>query len=235
MFELAGGFFILYKTGQLCNLMFKEENGLNGNSFFRVCGITKLWAEKKIEISFALKKGEAVALLGASGCGKSTVLKMIAGLIKIDSGSVFLDGRDITLIPPHKRNIGMVFQDYALFPHLSVEDNIGYGLRSNGFSKAESRRIAAEWMELFGLKDSAKHKPQELSGGEKQRTALARSLAVNPKLMLFDEPLSALDTELREKLREELRRRQKKLNYSAVYVTHDKTEAAVLADRIIHM
>lgn len=208
---------------------------MNSNCFFEASALTKIRQGKKIEISFSLEKGSAVALLGASGCGKTTVLKMIAGLLKPDLGSVFLENTEITDLPPNKRNIGMVFQDYALFPHLSVEDNIGYGLRAKGFSKAQSRAAAAEWAERFGLTGLTKRMPHEISGGEKQRTALARSLAVSPKLMLFDEPLSALDTDLREHLREELRLNREKLGYAAVYVTHDKTEAAFLADKIIYM
>ncbi len=188
-----------------------------------------------VSISFALEKGGALALLGPSGCGKSTVLRMIAGLETPDSGSVILAGRDLTGLPPERRRIGMVFQEHALFPHLTVEDNIGYGLRSGGATKGESRRAAQEWLERFSLSGFAKRRIDGLSGGEKQRVALARTLAVNPDLVLFDEPLSALDAELRGRLRDELRTRQRELGYAAIYVTHDPAEAEILADRVLRM
>lgn len=204
-------------------------------NFLSVKTLTKQWPQKTISISFCLKKGESLALLGSSGCGKSTVLKMLAGLVAPDSGSFFLDGKNMLNTPPHKRRIGMMFQDYALFPHLSVEDNIGYGLVSRGMSKKQSRIQAAEWIQRFSLDNMQKRKPDNLSGGEKQRVALARTLAVQPDVVLFDEPLSALDADLRTRLREELRRRQKTMGYTAVYVTHDAAEAAVLADTIMEM
>lgn len=160
---------------------------------------------------------------------------MIAGLVTPDSGSVSLDGEDITRARAGLRGVGMVFQDYALFPHLSVEDNIGYGPVSFGATRREGRAIAAEWLERFGLEGFAKRKVDSLSGGERQRVALARTLAVRPRLVLFDEPLSALDTELRERLRGELRERQKSLGYTAIYVTHDEAEAAFLADAVLRM
>ena len=153
----------------------------------------------------------------------------------VDSGNIFLDGRDITEAPVKNRSIGMVFQDYALFPHLSVEDNIGYGLVSHGVSKKESRRAAAEWLERFGLIGMEKRQIEGLSGGERQRVALARTLAVHPLVVLFDEPLSALDAPLRLKLREELKKHQAEMRYTAIYVTHDRDEAEYLADNIIEM
>lgn len=205
------------------------------DAFLQVQDLTKQRQNKTITISFSLKKGAALALLGPSGCGKSTVLKMIAGLLPADSGTVILNGNDITALPPAKRGVGMVFQDYALFPHLSVEDNIGYGFVSYGASKKDSRRNAAAWIKRFGLTGMEKRRVDGLSGGEKQRVALARTLAVSPLVVLFDEPLSALDSALRSRLRTELKAHQKEMGYTAVYVTHDREEAEYLADCIIQM
>lgn len=205
------------------------------NSFLTVDNLVKKFETKTISISFSVEKGKALALLGASGCGKTTILKMIAGLLPPDSGSIFLNGYNITNLPAGNRKIGMVFQDYALFPHLSVEDNIGYGLVSQGMNKKEARKRAHSIMKSFNLDGLEKRKTTFLSGGEKQRVSLARSLAVLPALMLFDEPLSALDADLRLKLRKDLREKQKTLGYTAIYVTHDTEEAAALADTIIYM
>ncbi len=211
-----------------------KDNG-ERDAFLRLVHLTKRLPAKTISLSCSVEKAGTLALLGASGCGKSTVLKMIAGLVPVDSGNIFLDGRDITDAPVKNRSIGMVFQDYALFPHLSVEDNIGYGLVSHGVSKKESRRAAAEWLERFGLIGMEKRQIEGLSGGERQRVALARTLAVHPLVVLFDEPLSALDAPLRLKLRAELKKRQAEMRYTAIYVTHDRGEAAYLADTIIEM
>ncbi len=197
--------------------------------------LAKQWTMQTVQVSFTLEKGEALVLLGRSGIGKSTVLRMIAGLEKPDGGRIVLDDRDITEIPPGQRRVGMVFQDAALFPHLSVEDNIGYGLVSNGMSRKESRKVADEWLYRFSLEGFARRRPDTLSGGEKQRVALARTLAVRPAVVLFDEPLSALDTALRDRLRRELRDRQKQEGYTAVYVTHDVADAEVLGDRVLEL
>ena len=219
------------------NSMVSPINKDNGerDAFLRLVHLTKRLPAKTISLSCSVEKAGTLALLGASGCGKSTVLKMIAGLVPVDSGNIFLDGRDITDAPVKNRSIGMVFQDYALFPHLSVEDNIGYGLVSHGVSKKESRRAAAEWLERFGLIGMEKRQIEGLSGGERQRVALARTLAVHPLVVLFDEPLSALDAPLRLKLREELKKHQAEMRYTAIYVTHDRDEAEYLADTIIEM
>ena len=219
------------------NSMVSPINKDNGerDAFLRLVHLTKRLPAKTISLSCSVEKAGTLALLGASGSGKSTVLKMIAGLVPVDSGNIFLDGRDITDAPVKNRSIGMVFQDYALFPHLSVEDNIGYGLVSHGVSKKESRRAAAEWLERFGLIGMEKRQIEGLSGGERQRVALARTLAVHPLVVLFDEPLSALDAPLRLKLRAELKKRQAEMRYTAIYVTHDRGEAAYLADTIIEM
>ena len=219
------------------NSMVSPINKDNGerDAFLRLVHLTKRLPAKTISLSCSVEKAGTLALLGASGCGKSTILKMIAGLVPVDSGNIVLDGRDITDAPVKNRSIGMVFQDYALFPHLSVEDNIGYGLVSHGVSKKESRRAAAEWLERFGLIGMEKRQIEGLSGGERQRVALARTLAVHPLVVLFDEPLSALDAPLRLKLRAELKKRQAEMRYTAIYVTHDRGEAAYLADTIIEM
>lgn len=205
------------------------------SAYLAVRDLRKQWPARTVAASFSLEKGASLAFLGPSGCGKSTVLRMIAGLVLPDSGSISLDGVDITRMRAGLRGVGMVFQDYALFPHLSVEDNIGYGPVSFGATKRESRAVAAEWLERFGLEGFAKRKVDSLSGGERQRVALARTLAVRPRLVLFDEPLSALDAVLRERLRVELRERQRSLGYTAIYVTHDEVEADFLADAVLRM
>lgn len=205
------------------------------SAFFEVRGLQKKWPMMEIDISFSVSKGEALALLGPSGCGKSSILKMIAGLLPPDGGSIILDGVDISKLAPGKRGTGLVFQEFALFPHLRVEDNIAYGLVCAGMPKKESRKEAALWLERFGLSGFGRRRVDTLSGGEKQRVSLARTLAVKPALVLFDEPLSSLDTELRRRLQTELRGRQRENGYTAIYVTHDRDEASVLADRIITM
>lgn len=204
-------------------------------SYFLVDNLLKKWTMQTVQVCFSLDKGEALVLLGRSGIGKSTVLRMIAGLEEPDAGRIFLDGSDITTLPAGSRRVGMVFQDAALFPHLSVEDNIGYGLVSNGMSRKESRKAADEWLHRFSLEGFARRRPETLSGGEKQRVALARTLAVDPAVVLFDEPLSALDAGLRNRLRRELRSRQQEQGYTAVYVTHDAADAEVLGDRVLEL
>ncbi len=205
------------------------------SSYFSVENLVKKWTMQTVRVSFSLHKGDALVLLGRSGIGKSTVLRMIAGLEKPDEGHVVLNGRDITDLPPGKRRVGMVFQDAALFPHLTVEDNIGYGPVSKGMSRKESREVADEWLRRFSLEGFARRRPETLSGGEKQRVALARTLAVGPAVVLFDEPLSALDAGLRDRLRRELRARQREQGYTAVYVTHDAADAEILGDRVLEL
>ena len=198
-----------------------------------VRNITKIWGNKKISISFELAKGASLALLGASGTGKTTILRMISGLLNIDDGELFLDGLDITRVPAGKRGVGMVFQDYALFPHLNVRENIAYGLRCRGMNKREIGEKVRGLLELFQLEHIALSFPNNISGGEKQRVALARTIAVGDEVILFDEPLSALDAPLRKRLQEELREKQRELKFAAVYVTHDEVEAERLANEII--
>jgi len=197
--------------------------------------LIKNWPMRTISVSFSVLPGQTLALLRPSGCGKSSVLRMLCGLLAPDSGRVLLDGTDVTKEKPYRRGIGMVFQDHALFPHLNVEDNIGYGLATLGVGRKERRRIAGDWLSRFDLSGFGKRKIESLSGGEKQRVALIRTLVMKPGVILFDEPLSSLDAPLRRRLQTELRSRQQELGYTAVYVTHDDDEARVLADRIIRM
>jgi iron(III) transport system ATP-binding protein len=184
-------------------------------------------------VSFALGEGELLALLGPSGCGKTTTLRMIGGLEEPDAGRILLRGRDITRLPPEKRGIGIVFQDYALFPHLDVLDNVRFGLRH--LSRAQARARAEEMLALVGLEGLARRRPHELSGGQQQRVALARTLAVSPLLVLLDEPFSNLDAAMRVETRQEVRRLLKRAGSSGILVTHDQEEALALADRIAVM
>jgi putative spermidine/putrescine transport system ATP-binding protein len=176
--------------------------------------------------------GEFLALLGPSGCGKTTALRAIAGFDRPDAGRVLLDGRDITDTPANKRDMGMVFQAYSLFPNLTVAENVAFGLRVRRRSRAEQVGRAAELLELVGLADRGERYPHQLSGGQQQRVALARALAVAPQVLLLDEPLSALDAQVRVQLREEIRRIQLELGTTTVFVTHDQAEALSVADRV---
>ncbi|NEK86389.1 ABC transporter ATP-binding protein [Blastococcus saxobsidens] len=176
--------------------------------------------------------GEFLALLGPSGCGKTTALRAIAGFDRPDAGGVLIDGRDVTDVPPNKRDTGMVFQAYSLFPNLTVAENVAFGLRVRRRGRAEQTHRAAELLELVGLADSGNRYPHQLSGGQQQRVALARALAVAPQVLLLDEPLSALDAQVRVQLREEIRRIQLDLGITTVFVTHDQAEALSVADRV---
>lgn len=178
---------------------------------------------------------EFFALLGASGCGKSTLLRMLAGFERPTSGEIILDGQDIAGIPPYKRPVNMMFQSYALFPHMTVESNIAFGLRQDGMPKPEIAARVAQMLKLVKLEQFAKRKPQQLSGGQRQRVALARSLAKRPKVLLLDEPLGALDKKLREETQFELMDLQQELGLTFVVVTHDQEEAMTMADRIAVM
>jgi putative spermidine/putrescine transport system ATP-binding protein len=182
-----------------------------------------------------VEPGEFVSFLGPSGCGKTTTLRMVAGFEQPTSGSIRLAGRDVTYAKPNERNIGMVFQSYALFPNMTVAENIAFGLRvRKEEGSARSDRVG-ELLELIHLPDKAKSYPNELSGGQQQRVALARALAIKPQLLLLDEPLSALDAKIRDDLRAEIRRIQRQLNITTIYVTHDQEEALALSDRIVVM
>ena len=183
-------------------------------------------------VSVDIERGEFFTFLGPSGSGKTTLLRIIAGLEEPDSGAVIIDGVDVTRVPPHMRGVSMVFQNYALWPHMTVFDNIAYGLRVRGVPEAEVRRRVAEVLELVRLRGLENRYPAQLSGGQQQRVALARALVVQPRILLLDEPLSNLDARLRIDMREELRRLLKDLGVTTVYVTHDQEEAFYLSDRI---
>jgi ABC-type Fe3+/spermidine/putrescine transport system ATPase subunit len=185
------------------------------------------------DISFKVDTGETVCLLGASGSGKSTLLRIIAGLEEPDSGFVSFDGLDLTTVPPHRRDFGLVFQDYALFPHLNVQDNVAFGLKMRRLSTDEIAERVASSLKMVNLSGFEKRQVTELSGGEQQRIALARALATQPRLLMFDEPLGALDRTLREDLLSELRMILHHTGIPAIYVTHDQEEAFALADRIL--
>jgi putative spermidine/putrescine transport system ATP-binding protein len=183
-------------------------------------------------LSLDLAPGELVALLGPSGCGKTTALRSLAGLERLDSGRVLLDGRDITDVPASRRDMGMVFQAYSLFPHLTARENVAFGLRLRRMASAERRKVADRLLELVHLANQGNRYPHELSGGQQQRVALARALAIEPQVLLLDEPLSALDAKVRSTLRDEIRRIQTEVGITTVFVTHDQDEALAIADRV---
>ena len=183
-------------------------------------------------LSLDLAPGEMVVLLGPSGCGKTTALRLLAGLDVATSGTVMVGGRDITHVPANKRDMGMVFQAYSLFPHLTVEENVGFGLKMRGIDKGARLKRAGEMLELVGLSTQGKRYAHQLSGGQQQRVALARALAIEPAVLLLDEPLSALDAKVRVQLRDEIRRVQVEVGTTTLFVTHDQEEALAVADRV---
>lgn len=187
------------------------------------------------DVSLIIERGEFLTLLGPSGCGKTTTLRLIAGFESPSAGKIMLEGQDITHDAPNKRDMAMVFQSYALFPHMSVFDNIAYGLQVRGMSKSAIQRAVDDALQQVGLTGLDKRRPNELSGGQQQRVALARSLVMEPSVLLFDEPLSNLDAKLRVQMRSEIRRLQRRLDITSVYVTHDQVEAMALSDRIVVM
>jgi spermidine/putrescine ABC transporter ATP-binding subunit len=182
-----------------------------------------------------VRKGELLTLLGPSGCGKTTALRLVAGFILPSQGRILIDGVDLTRTPPHRRDIGMVFQNYALFPHLTVAANVAFGLEERGLPRTRIRRRVADLLELVRLGHAEDRLPAELSGGQQQRVALARAVAYEPRLLLMDEPLAALDLKLREAMQLEVRRIQRELGITTLYVTHDQTEAMRISDRIAIM
>jgi spermidine/putrescine ABC transporter ATP-binding subunit len=185
------------------------------------------------DVSFALAEGEFVTLLGPSGCGKTTILRLLAGFESPDAGRILLGGRDVTDDPPYKRQVNTVFQDYALFPHMSVRENVGYGLRIASMKREEIARRVQDALATVGLLEKIDARPAQLSGGQRQRVALARAIIRRPKVLLLDEPLSALDVKLREAMQVELRHLHQKLRITFILVTHDQKEALVLSDRIM--
>ncbi|MDQ4214453.1 ABC transporter ATP-binding protein [Microbacterium capsulatum] len=186
-------------------------------------------------LSLELVPGEMLALLGPSGCGKTTALRMVAGFEQPDSGAVLLDGRDVSATPAHRRDVGMVFQSYSLFPHLTAAENVAFGMRMRGMPSAKRRQRAHELLELVGLPAHGGRLPRQLSGGQQQRVALARALALEPRVLLLDEPLSALDAQVRQALRDEIRRLQQELGITTLFVTHDQEEALCMSDRVAVM
>ena len=184
------------------------------------------------DLDLALRPGELVALLGPSGCGKTTALRALAGLERLDAGRVVVGGRDLARVPAHRRDMGMVFQAYSLLPHLDALDNVAFGLRLRGVAAGERRRRAMEALDLVGLSAQADRYASQLSGGQQQRVALARALAIEPQVLLLDEPLSALDAKVRAQLREEIRRIQTEVGTTTLLVTHDQEEALAVADRV---
>jgi putative spermidine/putrescine transport system ATP-binding protein len=196
--------------------------------------IVKFFGKDRVlhDINLDIERGQLVTLLGPSGCGKSTLLRCIAGMENVSGGSITLDNHDITNLPVQKRDIGMVFQQYSLFPNLSVKNNVGFGLKVQKFDKSVIKQRVERMLDIVGLSDRAGHYPHQLSGGQKQRVALARALVCEPKVLLLDEPLSAIDALLRRNLQVEIRRIQRELKITAIFVTHDQHEAMVMSDTI---
>jgi putative spermidine/putrescine transport system ATP-binding protein len=206
-------------------------------AFLELSHVQKSFSDKSAVEDFNLsaEQGEFVSFLGPSGCGKTTTLRMIAGFELPTSGKVEIEGKDLTFVPPNKRNVGMVFQSYALFPNMTVAGNIAYGLRMAGKPRAEINQRIKEMLALIHMEDFSDRYPAQLSGGQQQRVALARALAIRPRVLLLDEPLSALDAKIRIELRQEIRRIQQQLGITTIYVTHDQEEALSISDRIVVM
>ncbi|MEL6680914.1 MAG: ABC transporter ATP-binding protein [Pseudomonadota bacterium] len=204
-------------------------------SFLTLTGLTLKYGETVAvpALDLAIAKGELVTLLGPSGCGKTTTMRAIAGLLSPSAGTIVMDGRDVTRVPPSRRGVGLVFQSYALFPHLTVFENVAFGLRLAKVRDLDARVMSG--LATVGLEPFARRRPAELSGGQQQRVALARSLVMEPKVLLLDEPLSNLDARLRLEMRMELQRVQKETGITMIFVTHDQSEALALSDRIVVM
>lgn len=205
--------------------------------YLKIENISKIFEKERgvKNISFQLEKGELVSFLGPSGCGKTTLLNIIGGFVKNDSGSIYLEDKDITEYPPEKREIVTVFQNYALFSHMNVVENVKYGLKYRGYNKEEQIKLAKEYLKIVGLEGYEKNSVGELSGGQQQRVALARALVLQPKILLLDEPFSNLDAKLKIAMREEIKELQKRLGISMIFVTHDQEEALSISDRIVVM
>jgi putative spermidine/putrescine transport system ATP-binding protein len=211
-------------------------SAMSTTAYVQLVNLSKHFGKVRALDGFSLDiaQGELVALLGPSGCGKTTALRALAGLQDLDTGSIFVDSQDITFVAPNKRNMGMVFQAYSLFPHMNARENVEYGLRMKAHraSSSERKKRAADLLELVGLSTHANHFPHQMSGGQQQRVALARALAIEPNVLLLDEPLSALDAKVRTQLREEIRRIQLEVGTTTLFVTHDQEEALGIADRV---
>ena len=208
---------------------------MEGDGFLELRGVASRYGATQVltDIDLSIAKGEFVALLGSSGCGKTTLLRLIAGFIGPSAGEVKVRHRDVTHLPPDKRGMALVFQSYALWPHMTVAQNIGYGLKLKGVARQDIATRVAAMQSLLGLDGLEARKPQALSGGQRQRVALGRALAIDPEILLLDEPLSNLDARIRLTVRHELRALQKRLGITAIHVTHDREEAMVMADRIV--
>ncbi len=206
-----------------------EENILS------ISSISKKFGKRLVleDISFDVRRGEFLSLLGPSGCGKTTILRLLIGIENPSSGKIFKLGEDITHLPPSKRNIGIVFQNYSLFPNMNVYENIAYALRARKLSKEEIDKRVKEIVDVVGLGEHIYKKPRHLSGGQQQRVAIARTLVLNPDIILFDEPMSALDADIKVILRSLLKEIQKRMNITMIYVTHDQEEAFALSDRVM--
>ncbi|WP_112590057.1 ABC transporter ATP-binding protein [Ochrobactrum sp. 3-3] len=203
------------------------------SSFLQLKALTKLYGNNYRavdDLHLDLPRGKLLGLLGPSGCGKTTTLRMIAGLASISDGSILIDGNDISRRPPHQRDIGLVFQNYALFPHMTVAENVAFGLDMRKVGKAEAKQRVEEALEMVRLPGYGSRKPKEMSGGQQQRVALARALVIRPRILLLDEPLSNLDAKLRDDMRIEIREIQKRLDITTVFVTHDQVEALTMCD-----
>jgi putative spermidine/putrescine transport system ATP-binding protein len=217
--------------------VYSQPRGGRAMSFVRIENVSKQYGQLKVlnNIALSVEEGEFVTLLGPSGCGKSTLLRAIAGLNDIDSGALYVGDEEITYLSPKDRHVGMVFQSYALFPNMNVFNNIAFGLKMEGMKKGEYTKRVEEMIELIDLKGKENHHPHQLSGGQQQRVALARALVKRPKILLLDEPLSALDAKIRRTLRNEIRQIQQRLKMTTVFVTHDQEEALTISDRIFVM
>ena len=212
-----------------------SEVGPGGFAELKLDGVTRRFAghDALKDLTLTIRRGEFIALLGPSGCGKSTALNCIAGLLPLTQGSIFSDGTRLDTLPPERRGFGMVFQNYALFPHLSVRQNVAFGLQMRRLPRAEIRRRTDEAIRLVHLEEQARKLPGQLSGGQQQRVAIARAVVLEPSLVLMDEPLSNLDAKLRLEMRTEIRRLHQALGLTTVYVTHDQEEALSMADRLV--
>jgi spermidine/putrescine transport system ATP-binding protein len=210
---------------------------MDGRELLCLKGVTKSFGSAAVlkGLDLSVNKGEFITLLGPSGCGKTTSLRIIAGLEYADSGEIFLDGNNVTNLEPNKRNVNMVFQNYALFPHMNVEQNIGYSLKLKGLSKQEIKKTVLWALDLVQLSGFGRRRPDELSGGQRQRVAVARAVVNKPKVLLLDEPLGALDLQLRRQMQTELKRLQQQLGITFIYITHDQEEALTMSDRIAVM
>ena len=214
-----------------------RDQHLRGDDLIAVDRLTKQFGSVKAlaSVSLSIHRGEFLSLLGPSGCGKTTLLRAIAGFVELSSGDIRIDGVSMSGVPPHRRPVNMVFQNYALFPHLTVAENVAFGPRRRRVPKAEAWKLVGEALTMVGMEGFASRFPQTLSGGQQQRVALARAIVNRPQVLLLDEPLAALDLKLRKRMRIELKRLHEKLGITFVYVTHDQEEALAMSDRIAVM